>query len=225
VGQPPSGQALALDVSGSVIAGGYLQGIALYGGSGSVDATTVSGIKSEVASKQGGVGVAVTPWFLNGMPPAPGDRPSFTFTRSRVTSNLVAGLTISTSDATLDGVLIDSIVANEKGEFGDGLILLQDANVTATHSRFASNQRAGMVVFGSKGAISSTTSSCNLVDLDAEDLSQDQYTNQAIPPMSSSLTSTGTTECGCNDKTSTCTVSTKELKAPGAVKPLGEPPI
>ncbi|WP_437521414.1 right-handed parallel beta-helix repeat-containing protein [Sorangium sp. So ce726] len=132
-----------------------------------------------------------------------------------VEQNHAFGVTVFSSDATIEASVVRDTQAGGDGTRGDGIAVqfdTQPATATITSTAVEANARAGISNFSAAVVLVSSTVQCNRIDLNGEDLVEGQ-------PFSFD----GSTEnrCGCGGEADpTCAVLSRNLSPPEPISPV-----
>jgi hypothetical protein len=203
---PSTKKSGALTITGSVVTGNRDAGISSFGGAVVMDRTVVSGTQT---SPQGaGMGV------LSGVPTnnQSTGRGTLAVTRSLIAADIMVGLYLAHTDATVSQTWIRGVVATPSGSvyggaYGDGVSVQSDAVLTASSCRIEGGARAGVSMFDTAQiTLSNATLDCDAISLDSED--------------QSSFDNGGGLVCSCAGSTTPCQVLSSSLQPPPAVAPI-----
>ena len=162
-----TGERANVTVRSSLVAGNREGGVVVVSADAVLESTFVRDTEPRLSDGLKGIGVSI------GYDTAPGGGPPSqgTLRWSVVDHNVVIGISVVGSQATLDSVLVRDTLPFADGSFGDGLLLLGGdvpSAASITGSRIERSARAGIANFAGTVSLGSTTLSCNAIDLDGE---------------------------------------------------------
>jgi hypothetical protein len=124
-----------------------------------------------------------------------------------VDASYQVGVSIDTSDAVLDGVLVHDTKARADGLFGDGIAVFAEtgpSSAVVSRSRVQQSARAGLSDFGADVKLDTTTFECDAIQLDGEAYGSAPYSLQDL----------GGDICGCSGTPVVCQILSSGLAPP-----------
>jgi hypothetical protein len=176
-------------------------GVFIIGSEATVDASV---LRAEVAS---GRGVNVQHDQTTGV------SSTLTLQSSIIEASVTAGVAVISSAATIDGCVIRQTIADENGNYGDGVLLssvVTQSSATITSTRIEESARAAVGAFGVRLMLGGSRLSCHAFDLDRE----------AYMGFLAELEDLGGNRCGCPDANASCKAVGASLSPPPPLETL-----
>ncbi len=206
---PATGESPNVVIRESLVERSHDTGIGFTGSTGVLESVIVRDTQPRLSDGWRGIGVIASYDPTGG----PGSSPPTTVSVSwsLIEHNVVVGLSVFGSTATVDHSMVRHTAPMADGRFGDGLLVLGDlldpAQLDVSTSTVRDNQRVGIISFGSHVQVASTALHCNAIDLDGEYWKTD-YLFEDL----------GGNQCGC-EQDEVCHVISSNLEAPGGILP------
>lgn len=203
------GRRASVAVRSSVVDENRESGVVVSGSDATIESTVVRDTQPRASDQETGGGITVQADSKTK------ERASATIRTSVVEQNRDIGISVFSSDATVDRTVVrDTQPRASDGAFGDGVAawaLEGPAGAVVTASRIDHSARAGVSSFGASATLGATVLECNAIDLDGE-----------VYAGSPSWADQGGNMCGCAGHPVACKVTSSNLAPPEAL-PEPEP--
>jgi hypothetical protein len=191
-------------VKASLIERSHVLGAFVYGSTALIESTVVRDTSPTLAWLSGR-GVAIQ------NEEGASERTSAMIRSSLIERSEEMGVSVIGADATIESSLIRDTVANAKGEFGDGVVVINlpssEATAHITGLRVEGSARAGLSNFGATVALGSSALTCSAFDIEGGTFADRAFEFENL----------GGNACGCPAPTESCEALSAGLSAPKPV--------